>query len=332
MSVTSNGAATLDGERLRVGHRLMFMLRRFEEIVESYAARGQLRGSTHLAIGQEAVAAGTRLATRPGDVVAPTYRGHGWALAWGVPPSAAFAELFGKETGCNRGRGGSKHLGARAQDVMPSNAIVAAALPLACGAAWQAKLDGLDRVAVVPFGDGATNQAVFHEAMHLARIWNLGVIFVCENNFYSEMTPIAAMSPFKDMAARAAGYDMPSEIVDGMDVDAVAAGVAAAARRARAGEGPTFVEAKTYRFCGHMPGDTEPYRESDEIEKWRQRDPLTLVRERLLNGNLSEEEIDLVEDEVEKSVSEAEEAARSAPEPPVEEIALGGAPWMETSR
>jgi TPP-dependent pyruvate/acetoin dehydrogenase alpha subunit len=325
-------ATPLAASELQRALKLMLSMRLFEERIDSRASRGRLRGSTHLAIGQEAVAAGLRLATGPGDVVAPTYRGHNWALAWGLDLESAFAELFGKDTGCNRGRGGSKHLGSKADGILPSNAIVAAALPIAAGVAWHRKREGSDRLSVVPFGDGATNQAVFHEAMHLARIWNLGVLFVCENNLYSEMTPISDMSPFVDMADRARGYDIPTVIVDGMDVEAVADGVGEAVQRARVGEGPTFIEAKTYRFCGHMNGDTEPYRETEEVEHWRQRDPIDLVRRRLLESAVDQSVIDAAEQEVIRRVEDAEARANDAPEPKTDDIGLGTSPWMEATR
>ena len=325
-------AAPLTLHGLQRAHQLIVAIRLFEERIQSHASRGNLRGSTHLAIGQEAVAAGLRLATRSGDVVAPTYRSHGWALAWGLGLHAAFAEMFGKDTGCNRGRGGSKHLGSKEFGILPANAIVAASLPIACGVAWHHKRAGSDRVVVVPFGDGATNQAVFHEAMNLARIWKLAVLFVCENNLYSEMTPIADTSPFTDMAERAAGYDIPAVVVDGMDVEAVAGGVAEAVQRARANDGPTFIEAKTYRFCGHMPGDTEPYREAQEIDTWRQRDPLILVRRRLLEAGLEQSALDGAEQEVTQQIDDAEARALADPEPSMADIGLGAAPWMATTR
>jgi acetoin:2,6-dichlorophenolindophenol oxidoreductase subunit alpha len=323
---------SLETAMLQRAHRLMFAMRLFEERIQSNASRGAIRGSTHLAIGQEAVAAGLRLATDEGDFVAPTYRSHGWSIAWGLELHSAFAEMFGRDTGSNRGRGGSKHFSSRQLGIIPANAIVAAALPIAAGVAWQAKRTGSDRLAVVPFGDGATNQAVFHEALHLARIWKLPVLFVCENNLYSEMTPIADMTPFVDMAQRAAGYDMPAVIVDGMDVAAVAAGVTDAVGRARAGEGPTFIEAKTYRFCGHMPGDTEPYRTPEEVSAWMERDPLALVRAALLDRGFSPDDLEAVEAEVTAQVDDAEQLALADREPTLDDIRLGVSPWMETTR
>jgi acetoin:2,6-dichlorophenolindophenol oxidoreductase subunit alpha len=329
---TDTEGASLETATLQRAHRLILAMRLFEERIQSYARRGAIRGSTHLAIGQEAVAAGLRVATDDGDVVAPTYRGHGWSLAWGLDLREAFAEMFGRDTGCNRGRGGSKHFGSRQHGILPANAIVAAALPIATGVAWQAKRTGSDRLSVVPFGDGATNQAAFHEAMHLARIWNLPVLFVCENNLYSEMTPIAEMSPFVDMAQRASGYDIPAVIVDGMDVSAVAEGAAEAVARARAGDGPTFIEAKTYRFCGHMPGDSEPYRTPEEVSEWMQRDPLTLIRTSLAAQGIAADEIEAVESEVAAAVDDAEQLALGDPEPTADEIRLGVSEWMETTR
>ena len=329
---TDTEALSLDPTTLQQAHRLMLAIRLFEERIQSRASRGSIRGSTHLAIGQEAVAAGLRLATDEGDFVAPTYRSHAWSIAWGLELHEAFAEMFGRETGSNRGRGGSKHFSSRKLGIIPANAIVAAALPIATGAAWQAKRTGSDRLAVVPFGDGATNQAVFHEALNLARIWNLPVLFVCENNLYSEMTPIADMSPFVDMSQRAAGYDIPAVTVDGMDVAAVIAGVADAVSRARAGEGPTFIEAKTYRFCGHMPGDTEPYRTPEEIAEWMERDPLLLVRSALAEQGLSASDLERIEGEVTDEVDDAEERALADPEPAANGLRLGVSPWMETTR
>jgi acetoin:2,6-dichlorophenolindophenol oxidoreductase subunit alpha len=310
----------------------MLRLRRFEERIERLHAQGAIRGSTHLGIGQEAVAVGARAGLRAGDLVAPTYRSHNWALAWGTPLDAAFGEMLGKATGCNGGFGGSKHLADAEHGVLPANAIVAAALPIACGTAWRAKLDGDDQVSVVPFGDGATNQAVFHEAMNLAAIWSLPVLFVCENNRYSEMTPIKAMAPYEEMVRRADSYDMPAVGLDGMDVRAVAEGVGAAAERARAGEGPTFIEAHTYRFCGHMPGDTEPYRTPEEVERERERDPLLLARTQLLADGVSEQDLQAVEASVDAAIDAAEDAARAAAEPDRTALAHGLADFMETTR
>lgn len=310
----------------------MWEIREFESRTERLFAAGAIRGSTHLAIGQEACAVGARLGTRPGDLVAPTYRGHHYALAWGIPLQQAFGELLGRETGCNRGRGGSKHFSDARRGVLPANAIVAAALPIACGTALRAKLDGDPQVTVVPFGDGATNQAVFHEALNQAAVWDLPVVFLCENNLYSEMTPIASMVRVERLADRAAAYGVPGTQIDGMDVVEVAQAVGAAAERARGGGGPTFIEAMTYRFCGHMPGDTEPYRTTEEVQSWRPRDPLSLMGSALLAAGVGASELDTIVERARRSVDLALAAAEAAPVPDVADIGLGTAPWMGVAR
>lgn len=310
----------------------MLSLRGFEQRAEKLFAADLLKGSTHLGIGQEAIAVGARWALRDGDLVVPTYRGHNFALAWGTPLEPAFAELLGRVTGCNLGRGGSKHFGDPDHRVLPGNAIVAAQLPIACGTALKAKLDGEDTVTVVPFGDGATNQAAWHEALNLAAVWDLPVIFLCENNLYSEMTPIGDAVKIVDLADRADGYGINADILDGMDVEAMAAGVGQAAARARAGHGPTLLEAKTYRFCGHMTGDAEPYRARAEVESWQERDPLKIARQRLAEGGVAEAELLSAELTVEGELAAAEEAAREAAFPSVDDLALGTATWMGSTR
>lgn len=343
MSAQSEGvldqAAAAESERipvdvaaLCVAFERMHEIRQFELRAEKLFAAGAIRGSTHLAIGQEACAVGARLGTRPGDLVAPTYRGHHYALAWGIPLDDAFGELLGRETGCNRGRGGSKHFSDAQRGVLPANAIVAAALPIACGTALRAKLDGLDQVTVVPFGDGATNQAVFHEALNQAAIWDLPVVFLCENNLYSEMTPIASMVKVDRLADRSAAYGVPGHRIDGMNVNAVAEAVSEAASRARAGRGPTFIEAMTYRFCGHMPGDSEPYRTKDEVKQWRERDPLVLTRHALADAGVTTAALDEIAETAERSVDAALAVAQTAPTPSIEELALGAPAWMEARR
>jgi TPP-dependent pyruvate/acetoin dehydrogenase alpha subunit len=324
--------SALDGRGWLAAYERMLEIRRFEELVERLFYTGEIRGSTHLAIGQEAIPVGARLALADGDLVAPTYRGHGWALAWGIPLDEAFAELLGRDAGCNRGRGGSKHLGSFARGVVVSNAIVAANLPIACGLALAAKQDGRATVTLAAFGDGATNQAVFHEALNLAVIWRLPVIFVCENNQYSEMTPIRAMVGVERLVDRVRGYGIATATCDGMDVEAVRAAVAEAAERARTGGGPTFVEAETYRFCGHMPGDAETYRTREEVEAWRARDPLAIARTRLAALGVGEVEAAAVADAVERRVNAALDAARAAPAPDPAALALGTSWFMEVTR
>jgi TPP-dependent pyruvate/acetoin dehydrogenase alpha subunit len=325
--------ATTTGAALLTAYRSMLLIRGFEERVERLFAQGQIRGSTHLGIGQEAVAVGARSALRDGDLILPTYRGHAWALAWGMSPVAGFAEMLGKDSGCARGRSGSKHFVDMERGVLPGNALVAAALPIACGTALAAQMDGSDQVSVTVFGDGATNQAAFHEALNQAQVWKLPVIFILENNLYSEMTPIAAMvGEGVVLHERASGYGMRSAVVDGMDPQAVAAGVAEAAEHARDGRGPTLLEAETYRYCGHMTGDPEPYRTRDEVERWRARDPLTTSRARLLQDGAAEAEIADTESAVEAELDAAQAEAQAAPEPDVGDLALGVNDWMEITR
>ena len=307
-------------------------IRGFEERAQALFARSLVRGSIHVGIGQEAVAVGARLASEPGDLVVPTYRGHAYALAWGMSFDAAFGELLGRETGCCRGRAGSKHFGDRSLGILPGNAIVAAGLPIACGTALADQLDGRARVTVVPFGDGATNQAAFHEALNLAAIWKLPVVFLCENNLYSEMTPIADMVNVERLADRATAYGMPGVEVDGMDTLAVAATVRSAAERARSGSGPTLVEAMTYRFCGHMPGDPEVYRTKDEVQRWRERDPIRLFRAEIARAGVVDSDLAACEDAVSAALDAAEGAALEAPLPDAAAMGLGTADWMAWQR
>ena len=310
----------------------LLAIRGFEEHAQDLFSRSLIRGSTHLGIGQEAVAVGARLGSRSGDLVVPTYRGHAYALAWGMSFDAAFGELLGRVTGCNSGRGGSKHFADREKGVLPGNAIVAAGLPIGCGTALADQLDGRERVTIVPFGDGATNQAAFHEALNLAAIWSLPVVFLCENNLYGEMTPLHHTVRIERLADRAASYGMPGVQADGMDVNAVTAVVGEAVERARSGGGPTLVEALTYRFCGHMPGDTEPYRTREEVDRWRARDPITSLRDAMLRAGIGELEIRDREASVAAALDAAEAAALAAPPPDVADIGLGTTEWMEWER
>lgn len=317
---------------LLAAYACMLRCRGFEERVQRLFAANAVRGSCHLGIGQEAVAVGARYGTRPGDVVWPTYRGHNYVLAWGVSLEQAFAELLGRDTGMARGRGGSKHFGSAQHGVFPSNAIVAANVALACGSALAAQLRGRDQVTVVPFGDGATNQAVWHEALNLAAVWSLPMILLCENNVYSEMTPISDMVRVIDLADRADAYGLRASIVDGMDLPAVVSEVQAAAEYARQGGGPTLIEAKTYRFCGHMTGDGESYRSQDEVLRWRSRDPVTATAAALRAGGVAADALTELEQQVAAELAAAEQAAGEAPLPAPADIALGTAPFMAVSR
>jgi len=296
--------------------RMMNLIRTFEERLVKLYTEGQIRGSLHLCIGQEATAAGGCAALKTSDFLTCTYRGHGQALAKGLDPRTAMAELLGKATGCCKGRGGSMHLTDITVGLLGENAIVAAGLPIVCGAAFSAQMHGTDQVGLAYFGEGATNQGVFHETLNLAAAWNLPVIFFCENNLYAEMTPIQNEVKVDRMAARAEGNGIAVLDVDGNDVVAVYEATRLAVDRARSGGGPTFIEAHTYRLAGHMVGDPEVYRDRAEVQHWRQQDPIQRLR-RLLISDYGCQPAELVELERDAltCVDEAEAFARSSPYP-----------------
>jgi TPP-dependent pyruvate/acetoin dehydrogenase alpha subunit len=305
----------LANKYLLEAYQKMFLCRSFEERCAELFRKDYIRGSLHLSTGQEAVAVGTGLALRPDDLLLTTYRGHGHALAKGISTKTAMAEMMGRSTGCCKGKGGSMHWTDVSNGIMPANAIVGGNIPIAVGCALAAKLDRLDRVTVCFFGDGAVNQGAFHEAMNLAAIWKTPSIMICENNLYSEMTPIAAMVTNDDLVERAAAYRLPAEIVDGNDVEAMYEAVQRAAKRARHGEGATFLEAKTYRLAGHMVGDSENYRTPQEVERWRQKDPLLLTRTVLIERGISEKEIFAQEQSATAEIDDAVGFAMDSPWP-----------------
>lgn len=263
-------------------YKRMVEIRLIEERVLELFGEGLIHGTTHTCQGQEAVSVGIAAATRPTDTVACTYRGHGMALALGVTREAVLGEILGRQIGCMGGLGGSMHLSDASVGLLPTFAIVGAGIPIAAGAALSAQVLGTDDIAISIFGDGATNIGGFHEGLNLAAIWTLPVVFICENNQYGEYTRIDRTTPVSDIAVRANSYAMPSEIVDGQDVDAVEAVVGRAVATAREGRGPTLIEAKTYRYAGHSRSDKASYRPKDELDVWLARDPIVLFRERLV--------------------------------------------------
>lgn len=263
-------------------YRRMVEIRGLEEKVLELFGQGLIPGTTHTCQGQEAVCVGIAAATQPSDTIACTYRGHGMALALGMTREAVLGEILGRQIGCTGGLGGSMHLSDPAVGLLPTFAIVGAGIPVAAGAALTAQVLGTDGVAVSVFGDGAANIGAFHEGLNLAAIWRLPVVFVCENNQYGEYTRIDRSTPVADIAVRAAAYAMPSEIVDGQDVDAVEAVVGRAVAQARAGDGPTLIEAKTYRYVGHSRSDKAAYRPPGELDTWLARDPIELFATTLL--------------------------------------------------
>ena len=299
----------------------MAEIRLVEETVLGLYNDGYVRGSTHLAIGQEAVAVGLALAARPTDTITCTYRGHGTALALGLPPEAVMGEICGRQIGCTGGLGGSMHLADGSVGLLPTFAIIGAGIPVAAGAALTAWVRGTDDAAVAVFGDGTTNIGAFHEALNMASVMKLPVVFLCENNLYGEYSRINLTTAIADIADRAAAFSMPGVIVDGQDVDAVAAAVGEALARARAGEGPTLIEAKTYRYSGHSRTDSGAYRPAGELEQWKQRDPIDLFKARLLEtGAATDDEIASIEKAVAERVQRAVEAVLASPDPDMGEL------------
>lgn len=297
----------------------MVEIRTLEDRVKDLFAEGILHGTTHTCQGQEAIGVGLAAATRPTDIVACTYRGHGIALALGLTPEVVLGEIMGRTVGSVGGVGGSMHLSDPDVGLLPTFAIVGAGIPVAAGAALTAQVLGRDDVAVSVFGDGATNIGAFHEGLNLAAVWRLPVVFVCENNIYGEYSRIDRTTPITDLAERAASYAMPSDIVDGQDVDAVAEAVRAAVDRARGGGGPTLLEMKTYRYAGHSRADLATYRPEGELEQWQQRDPLVLFERRLIEeGTLDQADADALRVRVEREIEDTIERVKESPVPGID--------------
>ena len=311
----------------------MAVIRATEKAAHDAFLAGLVKGTTHLAAGHEAVAVGASAALRPDDYVFATYRGHHHAMARGATPEECLAELMSKATGVCKAKGGSMHLTKASAGMLGSYAIVGAHLPLAAGAAWSARLRGSGQVAVAFFGDGATNIGAFHEALNLAAVWSLPALFVCENNLYMEYTPIGEVTAVGNPAAdRAAGYGLPAEILDGNDVVVVRDAVARAAERARAGRGPTVIEAKTYRHFGHSRTDPGSYRPEDEVRQWLSRDPLDIARARLEALGVPAESVIAADERAARIVTAAVAEAKAAPGPdPADAMtdmwADGGSAW-----
>jgi TPP-dependent pyruvate/acetoin dehydrogenase alpha subunit len=295
--------------------RAMHEIRYFEDECHRMFAQGLVRGSTHLGQGQEAVAVGACRALRKGDTMSCTYRGHGAVLAMGSPLDRAFGEILGKAGGLCGGKGGSMHLTDVERGVLGSFAIVGAHLPIAVGAAFAARYRGTDEVTLCFFGDGATNIGAFHEALNLASIWKLPALFVCENNLYGEYSPLATTTPIERLADRADAYGMAKERVDGNDVLAMHAATSAAAARARAGEGPTLIEALTYRHKGHSRSDPATYRPEGELERWLEHDPIVLTERTLTGAGVDAARLDELRATAERSVADALARAKGWPDP-----------------
>jgi acetoin:2,6-dichlorophenolindophenol oxidoreductase subunit alpha len=294
----------------------MIEIREFENQTNALFAAGTIRGTTHLAIGQEALALGIASVLQPTDIVAATYRSHAIALALGLSPESVLAEIMGKSTGCCGGLGGSMHLTDMDVGLLPTSAIVGAGMPIAVGVGLAFQIQQVNHVGVALFGDGATNIGAFHESLNLAAIWKLPTIFICDNNVYGEYSRIDKTTPIEDLHLRAESYAMPHFSLDGMDIHAVRDGLNTALNRARNGGGPTLVEAKTYRFSGHSRADQAKYRPEGELEKWTKRDPLLVMQKDLISrGLLTSERADEMKEEMVKTIEAIVSQIQNEPEP-----------------
>jgi acetoin:2,6-dichlorophenolindophenol oxidoreductase subunit alpha len=318
--------------RLRL-FRIQVEIREAETRAFDLFLQNLVKGTSHLSLGQEAVAAGFATAMKPKDLSFCTYRGHAHTLARGVPVEQVLGELMQRDNGLMRGKGGSMHLTSVEHGVMGSYAIIGAHLPIACGAAWRAQYKGEDDVSVCFFGDGTTNIGAFHEALNFAVVWKLPVVFVCENNLYMEYTPIGEVTAVEHPAAgRASAYGLEQIIIDGQDADAVYRAALTAFIKARAGGGPSLIECKTYRYSGHSRADPAKYRPEGELDKWKQRDPIIIYRERLKAFGIPQSTIAAIETEARRQVDEATEKCKAAPPPSMDILttdvyADGGFAW-----
>ena len=319
---------------VRLGmYRKLQELRQFGKRAHDLFLQNLVKGTTHLSLGMEAIATGFGAVLRPGDFTFASYRGHAHSLARGMDPGAAMTELLGRENGILGGKGGSMHLTDSAKGMMGSYAIIGAHLCIANGAAWSVQMRGTDDVAVAFFGDGTTNIGAFHEALNMAKVWNLPTVFVCENNLYMEYTPIDVVTAVEHPAAgRASAYGLDEILIDGNDPDAVYLTAVDAIGKARSGGGPTLIEAVTYRSGGHSRADPGKYRPPAEVEAWAERDPIPLYHDRLLSLGVSEERLAAIRDEVAEAIDAATEFAKAGDEPGESALmtdvyADGGSAW-----
>lgn len=311
----------LEKESLLRMYTTMLTIRRFEERVGELFAAGKLPGFIHLYIGEEAVATGVCANLRNDDFITSTHRGHGHLIAKGGDLKLMMAELYGRKTGYCKGKGGSMHIADIELGILGANGIVGGGPPIATGAALSARFRGTDQVVACFFGDGAANQGTFHEGLNLASIWKLPVLFVCENNFYGISMSQARHMHVADIADRAAAYDIPGVVVDGNDVIAVYEAANEAVKRARAGEGPTLIECKTYRYRGHFEGDPTVYRPKEEVEEWLKKDPIPRFEAKLLQmGVLTAEQASQIDQTIRAQIEAAVQFAETSPYPAAAEL------------
>lgn len=310
----------LDKQKQLDLYRTMFLIRRFEQRALELYSQAKIHGTIHVALGQEATCAGAIAALETHDYVTSTHRGHGHALAKGADPAAMYAELFGREAGSCKGRGGSMHIADVSVGMLGANGIVAGSAPMAVGAALSGRLQNTNNVVACFFGDAGANQGAFHEAVNMAAIWELPVLFICENNQYGVSTRIQDVMSVDNVADRAQAYGIPGVTLDGQDVELVYAKSLEMVERARNGEGPCIIECKTYRFEGHNFGDPQVYRTKEEVAQWKeQRDPVVLYRETLAERGLGDE-LDAIEADVEAEIAKAIEWGLEQPFPSIESI------------
>lgn len=306
----------MDKNRLIEIYKTMNRIRKFEEKVYDLFIKGIIRGSVHLCIGQEAIPATVCSFLRDEDYITSSHRGHGHCIAKGGSINSMMAELFAKETGCCRGKGGSMHLADFKKGNLGANAIVGGGIPIAVGGALAAKYDKTDQMAVAFFGDGASNQGTFHESINLAAVWNLPIIFICENNGFGISVSTKESTSVKDISIRGKAYGIPGHTVDGNDVFAIGVVVKKAIERIKKGDGPSLIECKTYRWIGHWIGDPEVYRTKDDVEEWKNKCPINRLREYMIVKKiLANKDIIEIEKDVKKEVEDAMDFAKNSPEP-----------------
>ena len=308
-------------EQLPSFYREMFKVRSFDSMAADLFLQARMSGNIHTCVGEEATAVGACQALRPSDFITATHRGHGHCIAKGADPKKMMAELFGKKTGYCKGKGGSMHIADVGLGILGANGIVGAGIPIATGSALASKIKNSDDVTLAFFGDGASNQGTFHESINMASAWKLPIIYMCENNKYGVSVCIDRVTNTEDIADRAQGYHIPGVVVDGNDIFAVYEAVSAAAERARKGDGPTLIECKTYRQRGHYEGDPMVYRTKEEMQAWKEKDPVVRLREQLAGQNgITEEELAAIETAIKEEIEAAVAFAEESPFPEADEV------------